>query len=98
MSDDQTASTVGSVGDHFDTAGGTATVTIGDETWEFVLVEDIPIANCDADFFGGFVAILTNSGADMSNPMDAFIVQLPGGDFTDPPTIEVKLSASTGAK
>jgi hypothetical protein len=98
VSDEQTASTVGSVGDHFDTAGGTAAVTIGDETWEFVLIEDIPISNCDADFFGGFVAILTNSGADMSNPMDAFIVQLPGGDFTDPPTIGVKLAASGGAE
>ena len=96
--DEETAPTSGGVADHFDTAGGTASVTIGDETWEFELVEGIPIANCDADFFGGFVAILTNSGADMSIPMDAFIVQLPGGDFTDPPTIEVNLAASGEAE
>lgn len=97
-SDDQeTATTVG-VGDVFDTAGGAATVTIGDETWEFVLVEDIPIANCDADFFGGFVAILTNAGANLANPTDVFSVTLPGGDFTDPPTAAVKLDASGDAE
>ena len=88
----------GGVEDHFDTAGGAATVTIGDETWEFALVDDIPIANCDADFFGGFVAILTNSDADMSSPMDALTVPLPGGDFTDPPTVAVNLAASGGTE
>jgi uncharacterized protein YdeI (BOF family) len=97
-SDDQTVSTIGSIGDHFDTAGGTATVTIGDETWEFVLVEDHPIANCDADFFGGFVAILTNAGADVTSPSDTLIVQLPGGDFKDPPMVKVKLAASGDAE
>lgn len=94
----ETATTAGGVGDHFDTAGGAATVTIGDETWEFELVEDIVIANCDTDFFGGFVAILTNPGADMANPMDLFSVTLPGGDFKDPPTAAVNLGASGGAE
>ena len=94
----ETATTVGSVGDHFDTAGGAATVTIGDDTWEFELVEGIVIANCDADFFGGFVSILTNPGADMANPVDLFSVTLPGGDFKDPPTAAVNLGASGGAE
>ena len=97
-SDDQTASTVGSIGDHFDTAGGTATATIGDETWEFNLPEGHPIANCDADFFGGFVAILTSGTADISVPADALSVTLPGGDFTDPPTVNVNLVASGDAE
>jgi hypothetical protein len=97
-SDDQTASTVGSIGDHFDTAGGTATVAIGDETWEFALPEGHPIANCDADFFGGFVAILTSGTADISIPADALSVMLPGGDFTDPPSVTVKLAASSDAE
>lgn len=95
-SDDQTVSTIGSIGDHFDTAGGTATVTIGDETWDFVLVENHPIANCDADFFGGFVAILTSAGADIAAPADSVVLMLPGGDFTDPPTVTVMLAASGG--
>jgi hypothetical protein len=97
-SDDQTASTVGSIGDHFDTAGGTATVAIGDETWEFVLPEGHPIANCDADFFGGFVAILTSGTADISIAADALSVMLPGGDFTDPPSVTVKLAVSSDAE
>ena len=97
-SDDQTASTIASVGDHFDTAGGTAAVTIGDETWDFVLVEDHPIANCDADFFGGFVAILTNAGADIASPSDFLSLMLPGGDFTDPPMVTVKLDVSGDAE
>ena len=81
------------VADVFETAGGTATVSIGDETWQFELSDDYPIANCDADFFGGFLAILTNAGADLSGaPVDQLTVQLPGGDFTDPPKVEVKLS------
>ena len=81
------------VADVFETEGGTATVSIGDDTWQFELSDDYPIANCDADFFGGFVAILTNSGADLSGaPVDQLTVQLPGGDFTDPPKVEVKLS------
>jgi hypothetical protein len=95
---DETTTPSIEIGDHLDTAGGTATATIGDETWEFVLVEDIPIANCDSDFFGGFIAILTNAGADLSKPIDAFSVTLPGGDFTDPPTAAVNLAASGGAE
>ncbi len=82
------------IGEFFDTAGGIATVIIGDETWEFVLVPDVPIASCDADFFGGFVAILVNEGADMASPMNAMTVRLPGGDFTDPPILTVNLGAS----
>ncbi|MCL1600575.1 MAG: hypothetical protein M3112_03445 [Actinomycetia bacterium] len=97
-SDDQTVSTVGSIGDHFDTAGGTATVTIGDETWEFALPEGHLIANCDADFFGGFVAILTSGTADISIPADTLIVMLPGGDVTDPPTVRVKLAVGSDAE
>lgn len=95
---EETPTTVGGIGDHFNTAGGAATVTIGDETWEFELVEDVVIAVCDTDFFGGFVAILTNPGADMANPMDLFSVTLPGGDFKDPPTAAVNLGASGGAE
>ncbi|MGI9665972.1 MAG: hypothetical protein ACR2N2_02565 [Acidimicrobiia bacterium] len=75
----------------FDTAGGTAAVTIGDQSWEFVLPEDHPIANCDADFFGGFVAILTNEGAVITSPSDVMALALPGGDFDDTPSLEVKL-------
>lgn len=98
VSNDQTASTIGSIGDYFDTAGGAATVTIGDETWEFVLVEGHPIANCDADFFGGFVAVLTNAGADIASPSDSLVLLLPGGDFTDPPTLKVTLQVSGEAE
>lgn len=97
-SGDQTESTVASIEDHFDTAGGVATVTIGDETWEFGLPEGHPIANCDADFFGGFVAILTNGSADISIPADAFSVTLPGGDFTDPPSAAVNLVVDSEAE
>jgi hypothetical protein len=95
---DQTTAPGTDIGDHFDTAGGTATVTIGDETWEFVLVEDLPVVLCDADFFGGFVAILANEGADLSKGADMFAVTLPGGDFTDPPTASVNLGATSGAE
>lgn len=97
-SDDQTAPTVGSIGDHFDTAGVTATATIGDETWEFALPEDHPIANCDADFFGGFVAILTTGTSDISIPADTFSVVLPGGDFTEAPAVAVNLAVSSDAE
>jgi hypothetical protein len=97
-SDDQTASTVGSIGDHFDTAGGTATVAIGDETWEFMLPEGHPIALCDSDFFGGFVAILTSGTADLSVPADAFSVTLPGGDLTEPPLVTVNSAVSSDAE
>ena len=97
-SDDQTASTVVSIGDHFDTAGGAATATIGDETWEFALPEGHPIANCDADFFGGFVAILTTGTSDISIPADTFSVVLPGGDLTDPPTVALNLAVSSDAE
>lgn len=93
-----TESTVGAIGDHLDTAGGTATVTIGAETWEFMLPEGHPIANCDADFFGGFVAILTSGGADIAEPADLFALTLPGGDFTDPPTANVNLAVSGDAE
>jgi len=86
------------VGEFSDTEGGTASVTIGDETWEFELVEDIPTSRCNANFFGGFVGILTNSGADLSKPIDQLIVMLPGGDFTDPPAVTVNLVASGGAE
>lgn len=96
--DDQTDSTVGDIGDHFDTAGGTATATIGDETWEFALPEGHPIANCDADFFGGFVAILTTGTADLSVPADAFSVLLPGGDLTESPNVAVNLAVDSDAE
>lgn len=79
--------------DAFDTAGGMATVSIDDESWQFELSEEIPIAVCDADFFGGFVAILTTSGADLSGtPFDSMEVRLPGGDYTDPPYVKVTLA------
>ena len=94
----ETETTVGAIGDHFDTAGGTATVTIGDETWEFTLPEGHPIATCDADFFGGFVAWLTTGGADIAEPTDWMSTTLPGGDFTDPPTFTVKLAVSGDAE
>ena len=39
------------------------------------------------------MAILTSSGADLSGaPVNQLTVQLPGGNFTDPPKVEVKLS------
>lgn len=79
-----------------DTDGGTASVTVGDETWEFVLVEDVPIAACDSDFFGGFLALLMNEGASMTSPMDLVNITLPGGDFKDPPEVTVNLAASGG--
>lgn len=94
--DQVTAPDSGDIEEFFDTAGGAATVTIGDETWEFELVADVPIAVCDADFFGGFVALLMSAGADMANPMDLMDVKLPGGDFMDPPTLTVNLGASGG--
>lgn len=94
--DDQATTSSVSVDDAFDTDGGTGTITIGDETWELELVEAVPIAACDANFFGGFVAILVNPGADMSSPMDLLNVMLPGGDFTDPPSVELNLAASGG--
>lgn len=96
--DSQTATTIGDIGDYFDTAGGTATATVGDDMYEFVLVEDHPIANCDSDFFGGFVAILANAGADIAKPTNLFSVTLPGGNFTDPPTLNLNLGASGGAE
>ncbi|MGI9641798.1 MAG: hypothetical protein ACR2N9_03345, partial [Acidimicrobiia bacterium] len=97
-SDDQENPTGASIGDAFDTAGGVATATIGDETWEFALPEGHPIANCDADFFGGFVAILTTGTADISVPTDTFSVMLPGGDFTDPPSVAVNLAVTSDAE
>lgn len=84
------------VSDVLDTDGGTGTVTIGDETWAFELVDDFPIASCDPDFFGGFVSFLTNAGAVLGNPTDSMSVMLPGGDFKDPPSVEVNLEASGG--
>ena len=41
------------IDDVFVTEGGTGTVSIGGETWQFELSDDYPIANCDADFFAG---------------------------------------------
>ncbi len=95
---DATDVTVGDIGDHLDTAGGTALVSIGDESWQFELSEEIPIASCDADFFGGFVAILTSVDATMSSPFDTVRVQLPGGDFTDAPVVEVNLGIDDDLK
>ena len=97
-SEDQANPTEASIGDQFDTAGGVATATIGDETWEFALPEGHPIANCDSDFFGGFVAILTTGTADISVPADTFSVMLPGGDFTDPPSVAVNLAVNSDAE
>lgn len=74
-----------------DTEGGFGTVTIGDETWEFEAFESIPIAACDADFFGGFFAVLTD-GEDMMQPLNGMTLTLPGGDFTDPPELSVNIA------
>ena len=79
-----------------DADGGKASVTIGGETWEFELVEDVPIASCDSDFFGGFVALLMNAGASMTSPMDTVGIALPGGNFTDPPEVTINLNATSG--
>lgn len=97
-SEDQTDPTEASIGDQFDTTGGVATATIGGETWEFALPEGHPIANCDPDFFGGFVAILTTGTADISVPADTLSVMLPGGDFTDPPSVVVSLAVNSDAE
>ena len=74
-----------------DSEGGTATVTIGDETWEFALYPQMPVATCDADFFGGFLALLTSEG-ELTDPLNQMNLTLPGGDFTEPPAITVKVN------
>lgn len=75
----------------FDTAGGTATVSIGGETWEFGLFEGMPASVCDSDFYGGFIATLT-SGDDYMVPFNGLSVMLPGGDFQDPPNVTVSIA------
>lgn len=74
-----------------DTEGGTGTVTIGDETWEFQAFESVPTAACDADFFGGFFAVMTD-GDDITVPVNGLLVTLPGGDFEDPPEVVVTVN------
>lgn len=91
----ETEPTAGAIGDHFDTAGGAATITIGDVSWDFALPEGHPLAACDADFFGGFVAGLTTGSADLTEPADWMSVRLPGGDFTDLPAVTVKLTVNS---
>ena len=80
-----------------DSAGGTATVTIGDETLEFGLYPQIPMATCNADFFGGFIAVLTTEG-ELSDPLNLMSITLPGGDFQDPPTMTVNIGIGTEAE
>ncbi len=74
-----------------DTEGGSGTVTIGGETWEFQAFESVPTAACDADFFGGFFAVMTD-GDDITVPVNGLLVTLPGGDFEDPPEVVVTVN------
>ncbi len=83
--------------DEFSGDGGAATITIGDETWEFTFYDSVPIASCNADFFGGFLAVLT-SGDDIMVPFDQVMITLPGGDFKDPPEIHLNLKVSDDAE
>ena len=83
--------------DAVDTAGGTATVSIGEETWEFEFFESVPFAVCDADFFGGFFAVLTSQD-DILVPNNSFNITLPGGDFTDPPSATLTIAVDGDAK
>lgn len=51
--DDSTVD-VEELAEHFlDSAGETATVSLGGETWEFGLFDQIPMATCNANFWGG---------------------------------------------
>jgi hypothetical protein len=78
-----------------DDDGGVGIVTIGAETWEFTLFPEHVIASCDADFFGGFFALLTSTD-DIMEPGDTLALTLPGGDFTEPP--QVTLNIQTGGE
>lgn len=78
-------------------SGGSATITIGGQTWELGVFEDNPIAQCNPNFFGGFAGILSSEGS-LGTPLDLFSVTLPGGDFTDPPTAKMKVAIGTEAE
>ena len=81
----------------FDTAGGSAAASIGEETWTFGQFDEMPIAVCDSDFFGGFVAVLTSDG-DLSTPFNTLEVRLPGGDFQDPPYVKAAIGVDGDAE
>lgn len=100
VGEESTATTQGlaeQLDDAFDTAGGTATVSIGTEAWEFELFESIPYAVCDSDFFGGFTAVLT-SHDDLAAPNNGFALVLPGGDLNEPPSVTVTIAVDGDAK
>lgn len=80
-----------------DTDGGSGTITIGGETWEVGIHPDVPMATCDADFFGGFLGVLTSEG-DLTTPLDLLSVTLPGGDFQDPPSVTLKVAVDGDAE
>lgn len=78
-------------------SGGSATIAIGGQSWELGVFEGNPIAQCNPDFFGGFIGILSSEGS-LGTPLDLFSVTLPGGDFTDPPTATLKVAIGTEAE
>lgn len=80
-----------------DSDGGVAVITIGADTWEFTLLPDHPIASCDADFFGGFLALFTST-AEITTPGNTFALTAPGGDFTDPPQATLKIQVGGDAE
>ncbi len=80
-----------------DDHGGVGVITIGAETWEFTLLPDHILASCDADFFGGFFAILT-SNDDIMETGDTLALTLPGGDFTDPPQVTLNIQTAGEAE
>lgn len=76
---------------------GVATITIGDQTWELAVYPENVIASCDADFFGGFFANLASEG-ELTDPLDAMTITLPGGDFTDPPAVTLRVNVGEEAE
>ena len=72
--------------------GGTATVTLNGETYEFMSFEEVPVQRCDPDFFGGFWVILLDD-ADMLSSPNSVEMAFPGGDYTDPPRVIVMTDA-----